>query len=67
MDNIHYAEQDGLRFAGTHLLLDMWGARNLADAAAVEAILCDAASACGATLLHMAAGIRRSRIWPARR
>ena len=53
MTDDHYAEQDGLRFAGTHLLLDMWGTRNLTDASAVEAILRDAAEGCGATLVHL--------------
>ena len=53
MDDTHYSEQDGIRFAGTHLLVDMWGARNLDDAAAVETILRDAISASGATLLRL--------------
>lgn len=48
----YFIERDGLRYAGGHLLLDMWGARNLTDPAAIEAILIEAAGASGATILH---------------
>ena len=53
MTDDHYTEQDGLRFAGTHLLLDMWGARHLTDPDAVEAILRDAIAGCGATIMRL--------------
>jgi S-adenosylmethionine decarboxylase len=49
----YYVEKDGLRFAGTHLLVDLWGAQNLTDAGAVEAILREAIRAAGATLLRI--------------
>ncbi|MDA0260599.1 MAG: adenosylmethionine decarboxylase [Proteobacteria bacterium] len=52
-ENDYYVEKEGLRFAGTHLLLDMWGAENLADVDAVDAILREAVAATGATLLRI--------------
>ncbi|TVR83005.1 MAG: adenosylmethionine decarboxylase [Rhodospirillales bacterium] len=48
----YFIEKDGFRYAGGHLLLDLWGARNLTDPAQVETALCDAARAAGATILH---------------
>lgn len=48
----YFVERDGVKFAGTHLLVDLWGARNLTDAAAVEAALREAALAAKATILH---------------
>ena len=47
-----FVERDGVRYAGGHLLLDLWGASNLTDPAAVEAALTEAAVAAGATVLH---------------
>ncbi|MBT4699835.1 MAG: adenosylmethionine decarboxylase, partial [Rhodospirillaceae bacterium] len=41
----YFVEQDGLTFAGTHLLLDLWGADNLADSEQVEKVLSEAAEA----------------------
>jgi S-adenosylmethionine decarboxylase len=46
-----FVERDGLRFAGTHLIVDLWQARNLDDAGAIEAALRAAVEAAGATLL----------------
>ncbi len=48
----YFVERDGVKFAGTHLLLDFWGARNLTDPAGIDAALRDAADAAGATILH---------------
>ena len=48
----YFVEKDGLSFAGAHLLLDMWGARNLDDQVSIEAALRDAAQDAGATVLH---------------
>ncbi len=48
-----FQERDGARFAGTHLIIDLWGARRLDDIAAVERALRDCVEACGATLLHI--------------
>jgi S-adenosylmethionine decarboxylase len=42
-----------VRFAGTHLIIDLWEARRLDDHAVVERALRDAAAAAGATLLHL--------------
>ena len=50
-DSPYYVVRDGLSFAGTHLLIDLWGARNLADTDAIAAILREAVAAAGATLL----------------
>ena len=46
----YFVERDGVRFAGLHLLLDLWGARNLNDPTAVETALRDAAQAAEATV-----------------
>ena len=49
----HFAEQDGQVFAGTHLLLDLWGATHLDDARYIEDALRRAVDVSGATLLHI--------------
>lgn len=48
----YFVERDGVRFAGTHLLLDLWGAQNLTDPAMIDTALRAAAEAAGATILH---------------
>lgn len=48
----YFIEKDGARYAGGHLLLDLWGASRLTEPEAVEAILCQAARAANATILH---------------
>ncbi|WP_114375059.1 adenosylmethionine decarboxylase [Elioraea thermophila] len=48
----YFVERNGLRFAGTHLLLDLWGASGLDDPEAIERALREAAVAAGATILH---------------
>lgn len=48
----YFIERDGIRYAGGHLLLDMWGARNLTDPEIIENTLTRAAKASGATILH---------------
>lgn len=45
--------RDGFRFAGTHLLLDLWNARSLDDVEATERAFRSAAAAAGATLLNL--------------
>ena len=50
--NDYFQEKDGERFAGMHLLLDLWGARNLSDPEAIGQALAEAARAADATLLH---------------
>ncbi len=48
----YFVERDGMRFAGTHLLIDLWGATNLSDPAHIDAALREAAVTAGATILH---------------
>lgn len=48
----YFQEKDGERFAGMHLLVDLWGAENLSDPQAIGRALADAATAADATLLH---------------
>jgi len=48
----YFVEKDGVKFAGTHLLLDLWGATNLTDPARIDRALRDSAEAAGATILH---------------
>ena len=49
----YYVEEDGVRFAGTHLLIDMWGGVGLDDVHGIEAALTEAVAAAGATLLNI--------------
>ena len=49
----YFQERDGQRFAGTHLIIDLWGARGIDDLGAVERALRDCVAVCGATLLHL--------------
>ncbi len=49
----YFIERDGARYAGTHLIVDLWGAERLDDLAHVEATLRDAVIAAKATLLHI--------------
>ncbi|HQT79636.1 MAG TPA: adenosylmethionine decarboxylase [Rhodopila sp.] len=48
----YFVEKDGVKFAGTHLLVDLWGATNLSDPAHIDRALREAAEAAGATILH---------------
>jgi S-adenosylmethionine decarboxylase len=48
----YFVERDGMKFAGMHLLVDLWGASNLCDPAHIDAALREAAEAAGATILH---------------
>ena len=49
----HFAEQGGQVFAGTHVLLDVWGARRLDDPDHIERAMRRAVDVSGATLLHL--------------
>jgi S-adenosylmethionine decarboxylase len=49
----YFVEKNGLKFAGTHLIIDLWGASRLDDSETVEAMLKEATETCGATLLYM--------------
>ena len=48
----YFVEKDGVKFAGTHLLVDLWGASNLTDPALIDRACREAALAAGATILH---------------
>ena len=48
-----YCKGEFFNYAGIHLLVDLWGAKNISDAKETEQILTDAVSACGATLLEV--------------
>ncbi|WP_027284208.1 adenosylmethionine decarboxylase [Rubritepida flocculans] len=48
----YFVERNGVRYAGTHLIIDLWGATNLDDPGHIDAVLRDAAIATGATILH---------------
>lgn len=47
------AAEDGTVFAGSHLIIDLWGATNLNDIAFIEKTLIKAVEEAGATLLHI--------------
>ena len=49
----HFVRRDGMRFAGTHLIVDLWHATNLDDVDVVEEALRKAAKLAGATLLNV--------------
>ena len=51
--NDYFREQNGTRFAGLHLIVDLWGAERLDDLEFIEATLRDCVDAAGATLLHI--------------
>jgi S-adenosylmethionine decarboxylase len=48
----YFVEKNGVKFAGTHLLVDLWGATNLCDPDLIDRALREAAEAAGATILH---------------
>jgi len=48
----YFVERQGVKFAGTHLLVDLWGASNLADPDLIDRALREAAIVAGATILH---------------
>ncbi len=47
-----YVNKDKILFAGTHLLIDLWGATNLNSPKEIEQVLKNCAIECGATILH---------------
>ena len=49
----YFVQRDGLEFAGTHLIVDLWEAESLDDLEHIEATLRDCVEASGATLLHI--------------
>jgi S-adenosylmethionine decarboxylase len=49
----HFIQRNGLEFAGTHLLIDFWGAKDLDKLDLMEAKFRECVEVCGATLLHI--------------
>lgn len=49
----YFVERNGARYAGTHLLIDLWGAERLDDIEFVRRTLVDCVEAAGASLLHI--------------
>ncbi len=48
----YFVQKDGLVFAGTHLIIDLWDADNLNNAPLIEETLRECVHVSGATLLH---------------
>ncbi len=49
----HFITRDGVTFAGSHLIVDLWEAEGLDDKDRIEQAMRDAVDAAGATLLHI--------------
>ena len=49
----HFVTKNGLTFAGSHLIIDLWEAEGLNDKDRIEQAMIDAVEAAGATLLHI--------------
>jgi S-adenosylmethionine decarboxylase len=49
----HFIKRDGVEFAGTHLIVDLWGAEGVDDLNLMEKTFHRAIRAAGATLLHI--------------
>lgn len=52
-DKDYFIIRDGVRYAGTHLIIDLYGAKRLDELTHVEAALRAAVDAAKATLLHI--------------
>jgi len=50
---MYCGQQNGMRFAGIHLLVELWQADHFNDAEAIEQIMTKAIKACGATMLSI--------------
>jgi S-adenosylmethionine decarboxylase len=48
-----FIERNGLRYAGSHLIIDLWDGEHFDDIAVIEPALRRAVRAAGATLLHL--------------
>jgi len=49
----HFVKKDGLTYAGTHLIIDLWGASRLDELEHIEEALKECVREAGATLLHI--------------
>ena len=52
-DKDYWITRNGLTYAGSHVILDLWGATDLDDVEKMERAMIDAVTAAGATLLHI--------------
>ncbi|MBE9558452.1 MAG: adenosylmethionine decarboxylase [Proteobacteria bacterium] len=52
-DKDFFIERDGVRFAGTHLIIDLWGCEGIDDIDRMDRAMRDCVEAAGATLLHI--------------
>lgn len=52
-DQDYFIERNGLQYAGSHLIIDLWDADHLDDIDVIEMALRRAVKAAGATLLHL--------------
>jgi S-adenosylmethionine decarboxylase len=49
----HFITRDGKKYAGTHVIIDLYGAERLTDKEHMEATFRRCVEECGATLLHL--------------
>jgi S-adenosylmethionine decarboxylase len=49
----YFIEKNGVKYAGTHLIIDLWGATNLENMEVMENALRKCVTECKATLLHI--------------
>ena len=49
----YFAVRDGVEFAGAHIIIDLWGAKELNNIELMETTLRKAVDVAGATLLHI--------------
>jgi S-adenosylmethionine decarboxylase len=49
----YWITRNGLTYAGSHVILDLWGATDLDDVEKMERAMVEAVKAAGATLLHI--------------
>ncbi len=49
----HFIVRDGVEYAGTHVIIDLWDAEGLDDLDRMETAFRDVIDTCGATLLHI--------------
>jgi S-adenosylmethionine decarboxylase len=49
----HFIRRNGIEYAGTHLILDLWDAENLDNLELMESAMREAVNTSGATLLHI--------------
>lgn len=49
----HFIERNGVRYAGSHLIIDLWDGEHFDDVGVIELALRRAVQAAGATLVHL--------------